>query len=316
MIKHYFKVFFVSIILLTVSLTFMSLIHIYFVDKEIVIGKVKGVDVENNSLDGEASQSTFNYNTELGKKMKQRSIINVLVIGLENQRTDTIMVMSYDKEEKNANILSIPRDTYYPRDGYERPDSKKINAAFSSDGIEGLIEITQDILKMPIDKYVIFDYAGLISCVDLMGGVDVNVPFRMQYSDPYDDPPLIIDIKEGFQTLNGAEALKFLRYRKGYANQDLGRIDAQQQFIKSAVKKSLTLQLPSIIKEAYSHVQTNFSLTELIGLTKDLIGFSTENIDSRILPGIETPLEGLSFYIPDGDEIKNIVYTIYKIPIE
>ncbi len=60
----------------------------------------------------------------------------------------------------------------------------------------------------------------------------------MKYSDPVADPPLYINLKKGQQVLYGGdEALQFLRFRKGYANQDLGRIEAQQQFMKSAIEK-------------------------------------------------------------------------------
>lgn len=212
-----------------------------------------------------------------------------------------------------ADLISVPRDTYYPRNGYDRPDSKKINAIYSGEGIEGLAEAVQNILGIPIYKYVIFDYEAVVECVDIMGGVEVTVPFHMVYNDPYDAPPLVIDIPEGKQILNGQQSLKYLRYRAGYDNQDLGRIKAQQEFIKSAAKKALSLKLPAIIEEAFAHVQTNFSLGELLGLAGNLIGFSPENINSYIMPGIETPLEGLSFYIPNDEEIQNLVYTIYGL---
>jgi len=310
MIKHFLKIFIASIILFTILMSVTALGYILFVDKDIVLGTVKGVELNGNSNGINSVSTTFNYDTAFGKVAKNSKRINVLIVGLESQRTDTIMVASYDTESKVADLISVPRDTYYPRDN-ERSDSKKINAAYASEGIEGLTEIVQNILGIPIDKHVIFDYDGVVSCIDIMGGVEVDVPFHMQYSDPYDDPPLIIDIPEGLQLLDGNQSLKFLRFRKGYANQDLGRIEAQQQFIKSATKKVLSAKLPAVIKEAYSSVQTNFSLNELLSLAGTVVGFSTDNINLQVMPGEETPLEGLSFYIPNEDEIKKMVYTMY-----
>ncbi len=95
----------------------------------------------------------------------------------------------------------------------------------------------------------------------------------------------------------------------------MGRIEAQQQFIKSFVKKSLGLQLPALIKEAYSHIETNIHAADLLKLSSDLVGFSADNINMNTLPGIETPLEGLSFYIPDEDGIKNLAYSLYGLNI-
>ncbi len=310
MIKHFLKIFLSSIVLFVGLMSVTSLGYILFVDKDIVVGTVKGVNIGVDESNNNLLSSTYDYNTAFGRVIKKSKRINVLVIGLENLRTDTIMVASYDTEGKIADIISIPRDTYYPRDN-DRPDSKKINAVYAQEGIEGLINAVQEILGIPVEKYVIFDYASVVSCIDIIGGVEVNVPFHMQYSDPYDDPPLYIDISEGFQTLDGEKSLKFLRFRKGYANQDLGRIEAQQQFIKSAAKKVLSVKLPAVIKEAYSNVQTNISLNELLSLAGKIIGFSTDNINLQVLPGTETPLEGLSFYIPNDDGIKKVVYDMY-----
>lgn len=310
MIRHFLKIFFISIIFFVVILSATSLGYILLVDKNVVLSIGKNVEEVKDKVE---IVSTFDYTTEFGRKIKDSSRINVLVVGLEGTRTDTIMVASYDKETKLADLISVPRDTYFPREGYERMDTKKINAVYSGEGIDGLKEAVQNTLGIPIDKYVIFNYEAVIKCVDIMGGVEVNVPFHMVYNDPYDDPPLVIDIPEGQQLLKGEQALKFLRYRKGYANQDLGRIEAQQAFIKSASKKVLSLKLPAILEEAFSHVQTNFSIAELLGLAGSVIGFSTDNLNTSTMPGEETPLEGLSFYIPDNNEIKNLVYTMYGL---
>jgi len=312
MIKHFLKIFISSIAMLTILMSVTAIGYILFVDKNIVLGTVKGVNLEEDSDETNSLSTTFNYDTAFGKVAKKSKRVNALIVGLEGKRTDTIMVASYDTESKIADLISVPRDTYYPRDN-QRADTKKLNAVYAAEGIEGLTKIVQEILGIPIEKHVILDYEGVVSCIDIMGGVEVNVPFHMQYSDPYDDPPLYIDIPEGVQVLDGSQSLKFLRFRKGYANQDLGRIEAQQQFIKSAAKKALSTKLLAIIKEAYSCVQTNFSLNELLGLAGTVVGFSTDNINLQIMPGEETPLEGLSFYIPNDEEIKKMVYTMYGI---
>lgn len=313
MIKHFLKIFFTSLILITVILSATALGYIFLADKDIVIGKIDYIDNENSKKLEFYESSTFDYGTSIGKAASNMKRFNVLITGLENHRTDTIMVVSYNMDNKITDIISLPRDTYFPRDADDSPEFKKINAIYSEEGIEGLTLRVQDLLGIPIEKYVVIDYEAVIACVDLMGGVEVNVPFHMEYTDPYDDPPLYIDIPEGMQLLNGEQSLKFLRFRKGYDNQDLGRIEAQQQFIKSALKKALGLQLPSLIKEAYSHIETNIHASDLLNLTADLAGFSTDNINMNTLPGMETPLEGLSFYIPDEDSITNLVYSLYGL---
>lgn len=313
MIKHFLKVFFASFILITSLLSVSALGYMLFIDRDIVIGSVLPAEAAKTEELEFYESNTFDYSSEVGKSAKNSKRLNVLVVGLEGARTDTIMVASYDMENKKADLLSIPRDTYYPRDMYSSPDLKKINSVYAQEGIEGLLPAVQEILGIPLDKYVVVDYEAVIACVDLLGGVEVDVPFHMVYTDPYDDPPLFIDIPEGVQLLNGEQSLKFLRYRKGYDNQDLGRINAQQQFIKSAIKKALGLKLPSLIQEAYSYVETNIKVTDLLFMADDIVGFSTDNISLTTMPGTETPLEGLSFYIPDEEEIKTVVNQMYGI---
>ncbi|MDD4046633.1 MAG: LCP family protein [Tissierellia bacterium] len=312
MIKHFLKIFFASLLLITVILSVTALGYIFLVDKDIVIGKIEFANDEKSETAFYES-STFDYGTYVGKAASNMKRFNILLVGLENQRTDTIIAISYDTESKTADLISLPRDTYLPRNADEDAEFKKINAIYAQEGIEGLTIRVQELLGIPIEKYAVIDYEAVIACVELIGGVEVNVPFHMEYSDPYDDPPLYIDISEGVQLLNGEQSLKFLRYRKGYDNQDLGRIEAQQQFIKSAVKKALGFQLPAVIKEAYSHIETNIRVSDLLNLASDLVGFSTDNINANILPGMETPLEGLSFYIPDEEGIKNLVYSLYGL---
>lgn len=312
MIRHFLKIFFASLVLISIIFSVTALGYMFLVDKNMVIGTVKGAETDKQETPFYES-STYDYNSSFGKAAKNSKRFNVLIVGLENYRTDTIMVASYDTENKSADLISVPRDTYYPRNADDSPDLKKINAVYAKEGIEGLTAVVQDMLGIPLEKYVIVDYEAVVACVDLLGGVEVNVPFHMEYSDPYDDPPLKIDIPEGTQTLNGEQSLKFLRFRKGYDNQDLGRIEAQQQFLKSAAKKALNLQLPALIKEAYSYIETNITATNILSLAGDVIGFSPDNINLNTLPGIETPLEGLSFYIPDENEIKNMVYSMYGL---
>ena len=314
MIKHFLKIFFASLLLITVIMSVTALGYILLVDKDIVIGKIEFANVEKKEAAFYES-STFDYGTLVGKAASNMKRVNILLAGLENKRTDTIMVISYNTESKTADIISLPRDTYLPRNADDDPELKKINAVYAQEGIEGLTLRIQELLGIPIEKFVVIDYEAVIACVDLIGGVEVNVPFHMEYTDPYDDPPLYIDISEGMQLLDGEQSLKFLRYRKGYDNQDLGRIEAQQQFIKSAVKKALGFQLPAVIKEAYSHIETNINVSVLLSLAGDLVGFSTDNINTNILPGMETTLEGLSFYIPDEEGIKNFVYSLYGLNI-
>lgn len=246
--------------------------------------------------------------------------INVLLLGLEHERSDTIMVASYNTKDKKADIISIPRDTYVERDGFVNNANNKINSVYTAKGIEGLEEVIRNMTGIEIDRYVTVEYDGVRAAVEAIGGVEVDVPFHMRYTDPYSDPPLDIDIPEGRQLIDGDNVMEFLRFRKtnyrgysGYDEGDLGRIEAQQDFVKAAIKKALSFRLPVVISEVYPHVTTDFSLSEITSLAVGSAGFSTDNITFHVLPGTTKTLNGLSFYIMDQDATKDLVYGILDI---
>ena len=132
-------------------------------------------------------------------------------------------------------------------------------------------------------------------------------------SDPYENPPRYINIPAGRQTLYGEDSLKFLRYRKGYFNGDIGRINAQQQFVKETIKKLLSLRLPNFIKEVYPYISTDFLITELIALASESIGFTMDNLNTDILPGEDRYIGKLSFFIPNYEEALQLTYTMYGV---
>ncbi|MDO4551954.1 MAG: LCP family protein, partial [Bacillota bacterium] len=187
--------------------------------------------------------------------------VNVLVLGVNDNLTDTIMLGSYDLENNRVDVISIPRDTYYYRDGYTNAAWYKINSIWQEEGAVGTAEaVSELLLGMPIHYYAVIRDSGVEAVVDAIGGVPVDVPFHMQYSDPTDDPPLYIDIPEGQQVLDGENAVDFLRYRKGYSNGDIGRVEAQQAFIKSAFRQALSSGVVNAARVVIRNVDSDLPL--------------------------------------------------------
>ena len=293
--KRFFKVFFISLICFSLIVAG----GLFWLNGSITDGRVDASDI-------------FKI---LSNDKDDR--INVLVLGLENTRSDTIMIASYDTKNKTGDVISIPRDTYVDRDGYINNGNNKINSVYSVKGIEGLSEIILNITGIKIDKYVTIDYDGVRAAVDAIGGVEVDVPFHMRYTDPYADPPLDINIEPGEQLIKGDRAMEFLRFRKtnyagysGYSNGDIGRVEAQQGFVKAAIKKALSFKLPLVVKEVYPYVDTDFTLTEATSLAVGSIGLSAENVNFHTLPGTAQTRNGISFYILDYLATKDLIYSI------
>ncbi|MEG1778278.1 MAG: LCP family protein, partial [Angelakisella sp.] len=189
----------------------------------VVFGKVR-IEQAPVLADGKAGEDD-EFSLPISETRKS-DYYTFLVCGLDQDksRTDTIIVAAYDGKNQQINMLNIPRDTI---SDCER-SIKKINSAFGS-GIEQTKEEIQNLLGIPIDRYIVVDFKGFAQLVEAIGGVDFDVPVNMNYDDPYQD--LHIHLEKGMQHLNGEDALRLVRFRKanrgsggGYEEGDLGRI--------------------------------------------------------------------------------------------
>jgi anionic cell wall polymer biosynthesis LytR-Cps2A-Psr (LCP) family protein len=130
------------------------------------------------------------------------------------------------------------------------------------------------------------DLQGFVALVDAIGGVTFDVPVDMHYEDPYQD--LYIHIDKGLQTLNGENAMKVVRFRSGYASQDLGRMQTQQAFLKAAAQQTLTPtnlnKIDDFVKIFQSYVETDLSLGNLAWLGKEAIAMGSDAVSFSTLP--------------------------------
>lgn len=247
--------------------------------------------------------------------------INFLLLGIDakdinkakGQRTDTMILCRYDDTTGKISMLSIPRDTMAVIRG--RKNKEKINHAHAYGGPDLSIKAVRDLLGVDIEYYVRVDYKIVKDVVDLIGGVEVDVPMDMKYNDPTADPPLKIDIKKGKQVLKGEKALEYLRYRKGYADQDLGRIEAQQQFMNSAIKKALNpiniIKLPKFIDTYFKNVDTNIPLDVVAKFAVKAKNIDTEKMEATTLPGKPKLINGVWYFVNNEEETRDVVNSMF-----
>lgn len=135
----------------------------------------------------------------------------------------------------------------------------------------------------------------------LWGGVEVNVPMRMYYEDPYQD--LYIDLQEGVQTLDGKHAEMLVRFRKGYAEGDVGRVKTQQLFLEALAKKvtspEMITKIPQLVPVLFDAIKTDTQLSEITGYYNYMKAFDTQNMSFDIIPGEGKMMNGKSYYVID-----------------
>jgi len=157
-----------------------------------------------------------------------------------SQRTDTIMVIHIDDSGKPT-LVSLPRDSYITipahiaLDGSSVEDRKnKINTAYDKGGAPLLVETVERNTGLHIDHYMEVGFKGIRDITDAVGGVNMCVPADVT------DENSGLNLLAGCQELDGKNALAYVRMRYADPKGDLGRIERQQQFLSSVMKKVAT----------------------------------------------------------------------------
>lgn len=255
-----------------------------------IIGDIDKVFHGNIASD---AQALFT-NVELKGEAQGR--INILVAGDSSDRvdpaanggelTDSLMVLSLDTKNNTAFMLSIPRDLWVnvPNEGWA-----KINSTYEYNGMNGLDQLVDQDLGIPIDYYALVNYQAFEDLVNAVGGIEVDI----QSPDPrglYDPQPYpgaqAFQISNGWHELNGQEALDLARARGeaygsyGFPDSDFDRTEHQRQMVVAIAKKAKSagvisnpIRVGQIFDALGANVQTDFTLSdalELVKLTKHL----------------------------------------------
>jgi LCP family protein required for cell wall assembly len=176
-------------------------------------------------------------------------------------RTDTILVLHMPANGTRPTLVSIPRDSYVPIPGH---GSNKINAAYSLGGPKLLIQTVQNVTGLRVDHYMSIGFGGLVAVVNDVGGVTLCLP------GPVKDPKAGVNLKKGCQTLNGAQALGFVRTRE-FALGDLQREQDQRALLKSLLSKMTspgTLINPFAVIPAASGAVSSLTVDQGTGLSQ------------------------------------------------
>ncbi len=213
------------------------------------------------------------------------SVTRVLFLGCDRAAglTDSIMVLALEETTGRVSVLQIPRDTYA---AYTDRDYKKLNGALSTLGLSGVKRLLSEGLGVPITYAVSMDLDCVSDVVDAVGGVDIHIPRDMFYTD--DAQGLTVAFSAGDQHLDGAQAERFLRFRSGYANADIGRLDAQKQFLQAfwqACEGLNASTVARIIWAVFPRMQTDLPLPEAMRLTNRLMKGETTECRMLTAPG-------------------------------
>ena len=201
---------------------------------------------------------------------------SLLFVGVDDRGSaDAIFTYEMSQEGK-ATIYSIPRDTFVTE------NMKIPYLLVQENGDEKLIEAVSEITGRPVKDYVRMDLTAAEAVIDALGGVTFTVPQDMYYSDPYQD--LFIDLKAGEQTLSGKDAVGLLRYRKGYPEGDLKRVEVQQAFLLELFRQKCNpaylKEIPAVMDAIKGHVTTNLIAEDVVKYGEELYHLKQNGMDA------------------------------------
>ncbi|WP_016937766.1 LCP family protein [Bacillus siamensis] len=253
---------------------------------------------------------------------------SILFMGIENYatsgkggRSDSLIVVTLDPRNKTMKMLSIPRDTRVTLAGDTTGKKTKINSAFAKGGADETVATVEDLLDIPIDKYVTVDFNGFKDVIDEVGGVNVKVPFDFDEMSDVSKKKRIY-FKKGNMHLNGEQALAYARMRKQDKRGDFGRNDRQKQILNALIdqmsKAGNIAKIDKIAETASNNVQTNIRITEGLALQQIYSGFTSKKIDTLTITGSDLYLGGTAttrgtyYFQADPVNLEKVRQTLQK----
>ena len=287
------------------------------------LGKLETTQLDTTKL---------NISSEI--KHNETGYLNVALFGLDSRdgaitsgdRSDTIILISLNRETKEVRLCSVYRDTLL-----EQPDGSynKANAAYSTDDAEGAVGMLNKNLDMDIQHYVTVNFNALVDVIDALGGIEVDLktPEEVQLVNGYGNETSKVTGKElklldhtGKQLLNGVQAVSYSRIRyqvfDGDPNDgtDFRRTERQRYVLEQVVKKAQNADLSTInkiIDKVFPKVATNFTLTEILAYAKDVFDYKLTEMSGFPFDKTTATLSGVgSSVIPD--DLEDNVIQLHK----
>ena len=185
-----------------------------------------------------------------------------------------------------------------------------------------MVKSIEDITGVEINNYIIIDTDALVQVVDAIGGVEFDVPIDMKYDDTTQD--LHIDLKAGYQKLNGQQAEWLVRFRHNndgtsypfeYGDNDIGRMRTQREFISATLKQTLKpsniFNITKIAQIAFDNIKTNMEFETVKDYIPYAVNFNTENLKTGTLPGTPEKCNGVWIYTVNKKQTEELVQELF-----
>ncbi|WP_304969419.1 LCP family protein [Romboutsia ilealis] len=227
-------------------------------------------------------------------------ITNILLVGTDGEyvekgnRSDSVMLVTIDTNNKDIKISSIARDTYVDIPGYS---TEKLTHAYAYEGIDLLKEVFKENFDLDIDKYIAVNFTSFMDIMDELGGVEVNVEEKdikeinkyidacYGYYKNKDENDKEYITESGVQRLNGYQALAFSRIR--YTDSAFARDNRHREVAESVYKEFAQKGIDTYKRCAeivLNNTKTNISPIEMMNLAYTVLKINDKDIEQFQFP--------------------------------
>mgnify|MGYP005774064161 CR=1 FL=1 len=216
---------------------------------------------------------------------------------------DSLILITFNPTTLNATMLSIPRDSYVPIACWANKAENKITHA-AAYGTDCMMQTIEDYFDVTIDYYAKINFRGLVSLVDALGGIEVDVPQDLCTDNSNREGQVCISA--GHQVLNGEQALVLARNRKQLAAGDLDRGLNQQIVVQGIVNKVKDMssidQVMNVLNTISNNLDTNFTTEQILSfydIAKDIMNHALQKDDADLINVQQLYLQGTGQMIYD-----------------
>lgn len=257
----------------------------------VYVASVLGGWMDQIDWDDKFSSSQAGINEDINSQTveKMAGYTNIALFGLDNRsvgnykwgNSDTIMIASINNDTKEVKLVSVYRDTYL---SIGEGKYNKANSAYNLGGVERAVKMLNANLDLSITDYVCVDWAALIQAIDALGGIELEVTSQeVFYINGYlDEIDRVLEISTprvssaGRVHLTGAQATAYarIRYTTGH---DFLRTSRQRIILEKMLNKAKNSDLAtltSVCNAVFDDISTSLSMSEIIGLAKDVTKYS------------------------------------------
>lgn len=294
------------IFLFTITLAILSVIYFFYNTNN---------KAENQPIVNSMNTTKEDINPQFEDK-RFEDYTNILILGVDDSNldgsidkhryADAIEILSFDEKNDALRIIAIPRNLVI---NSGKNGDVLINSIYYDYGGAETVNVLAKYLKIPITKYIAINRSTLKEIIDAFDGIYLYIPKKMHYEDPHSNTN--IHIEEGYQKLDGTLATNYLSYKSDDL-EEFGRIQRQEQFLRIFYREFTATKsiknMPNIFSILKSNADTNISFVSPFTIIDYLKAFSSDNIQVKTLPGVETK-EGN--FVSSEDEIKLLVDELF-----